>query len=474
MNLQTFSASSMAEALAQVKQTLGHDAVILHTRTFNQRYWLGIRKREIVQITAGTGLQTIDRPRRGARAGLPLAPGGRNQTQRNEIGHHRQAGEYLQPLAPNTFRGVYSPATGTFNPNTASALSPRTPQNNAPAARPSETFLNTPAANTAAVLGLSQEVTGLKQLVQELVHKNTRERLPQVPEELFNHYMQLIDNQVAQELATEVLRAVREQLRPELLTQPGAVDAKIAELLEKWIPSAGPIVRTKQTGPHTVALIGPTGVGKTTTLAKLAAHLKLREQRRIGMITLDNFRIAAIDQLSKYAKILGCEMRCANSPEELRDAVAAMSDNEFLLIDTAGRSPRDTLKLNELKCFLDAVGPTGPDEVHLVLSSTVSQQCVDLAVTRFSQVRTDKIIFTKLDEAAHIGVILNVVRKLNKSLSYVTTGQNVPDDIEVGKGRELARRILGTQPLGLIEPAAGNNATATPGAANATVRTGAA
>jgi flagellar biosynthesis protein FlhF len=128
-----------------------------------------------------------------------------------------------------------------------------------------------------------------------------------------------------------------------------------------------------------------------------------------------------------------------------------MSDNEFLLIDTAGRSPKDTLKLNELKCFLDAVGPTGPDEVHLVLSSTVSQSCVDLAIARFSQVRADKIIFTKLDEAAHVGVILNVVRKVNKSLSYVTTGQNVPDDIEVGKGCDLARRILGTNALGMTD-----------------------
>ena len=111
-----------------------------------------------------------------------------------------------------------------------------------------------------------------------------------------------------------------------------------------------------------------------------------------------------------------------------------------MLIDTAGRSPNDTLKLNELKTFLAAAGP---DEVHLVLSTTASQECVELAISRFADVRVDKIIFTKLDEAAHVGIVLNVVRKVNKALSYVTTGQDVPDDIEVGRGRRLAQLILG-------------------------------
>jgi flagellar biosynthesis protein FlhF len=211
--------------------------------------------------------------------------------------------------------------------------------------------------------------------------------------------------------------------------------------LEKYMPVAGPITRTKAHGPHVVALIGPTGVGKTTTIAKLAANLKLREKRKVGLITIDTYRIAAIDQLRKYADIIGSPLKVVGSPDDLREAIISMSqDCEFILIDTAGRSPNDTLKLNELKTFLAVASP---DEVHLVLSTTSSQACVELAIERFSDVRADKIIFTKLDEAAHVGVMLNVVRKVNKSLSYVTTGQDVPDDIEVGKGRRLAQLILG-------------------------------
>jgi flagellar biosynthesis protein FlhF len=281
----------------------------------------------------------------------------------------------------------------------------------------------------------------LKIAVGKMVTEVRQTKTPEVPEELFSHYMQLIGNQVAEDLAVEIIKNVQRQIRPEHAENAEFVREKIADQLEKYMPVAGPITRTKAHGPHVVALIGPTGVGKTTTIAKLAANLKLREKRKVGLITIDTYRIAAIDQLRKYADIIGSPLKVVGNPDDLREAIISMSqDCEFILIDTAGRSPNDTLKLNELKTFLAVAAP---DEVHLVLSTTSSQACVELAIERFNDVRADKIIFTKLDEAAHVGVMLNVVRKVNKSLSYVTTGQDVPDDIEVGKGRRLAQLILG-------------------------------
>ena len=229
------------------------------------------------------------------------------------------------------------------------------------------------------------------------------------------------------------------QIRPEHVRQADFVRQKLAEQIERHLPAAAPIMRTKTTGPHVVALIGPTGVGKTTTVAKLAANLKFCQKKQVGLVTLDTYRIAAIDQLKKYADIICSPLRVVSTCEELSGAVKSMQDCEFILIDTAGRSPNDALKLSELKGLLAAAKP---DEVHLVLSTTASQQCVELAIERFGEVRVDKIIFTKLDEAAHVGVVLNVVHKVHKALSYVTTGQNVPDDIEVGQPRRLAQMIL--------------------------------
>lgn len=395
MNLQTFKASTMAQALSQVKSTMGADAVILHTRTYQQRYWLGIRRQEIVEITAGRDLRTPERPARRSALSSPVAAYGR-------------------------------PAS--------SAAVMRSPAENG------RQLLDSPVAGGVMMLNLSQELTAVKTMVKDLMTQSRQSRSPQVPEELFDQYLHLTQNQVSEELATELVKTLHRQLRPEHLSQPQFVRDKLAEQLEKMLPTAGPIRRTRAVGPHVVALIGPTGVGKTTTIAKLAANLKLREKHRVGLITIDTYRIAAIDQLKKYADIIGSPLKVVSSPEDLRDAVAAMCDCDFVLIDTAGRSPNDTLKLNELKTFLAAAGP---DEVHLVLSTTASQECVELAISRFADVRVDKIIFTKLDEAAHVGIVLNVVRKVNKALSYVTTGQDVPDDIEVGRGRRLAQLILG-------------------------------
>src|SRR3954471_11705821 len=390
MHLRTFSAGTMAEALYQVKSAMGSDAVILHTRTYWRRRWLGLRRVEVVEITAGSGLQ-----------------GSRGNTRR--------------PIA----RQQTAPA-------------PTAPKPAPPAG--GQQLLQTQAASNAVILGLSQDLGSLKTMVLDLVKQARSQSAPQVPEELFEYYMSLIQNQVANELAQEVIKNIQGTLRPDQRKNPEQIREKLAEQLEKMMPAAGPIVRRKGSGPHVVALIGPTGVGKTTTVAKLAANLKLRENRRVGLITIDTYRIAAVDQLKKYADILGSSLRVVTSPEELKEAIKSMNDCEYVLIDTAGRSPADTLKLHELKNFLSVAAP---DEVHLVLSTTASQECIEHAIARFGEVRVDKIIFTKLDEAVHVGVILNVIRKVNKSLSYITTGQDVPDDIEVGKPKKLAQRILG-------------------------------
>jgi flagellar biosynthesis protein FlhF len=407
MSLQTFKAPSMAEALAQVKREMGISAVILHTRTYSRRFWLGLRRQEVVEITASNG----------------LPPGGRRRSA-------------PQPPARKPSQQVMG-YLGT--PSSATPYSPASAAASAAAMLPGKALLEMPAANHAAMLGLTQEMGTIKTMVKELVSQVRHQKSPQVPEELFEHYMHMIENQVAEEMAMEIVNTIQRQCRPEHLLQADFVREKIVEQLEKLVPVSGALHRTKTVGPHVVALIGPTGVGKTTTIAKLAAHLRISERRNVGLITIDTYRIAATDQLKKYADIIGSQLRIVNNPEDLRDAIASMSNCDFVLIDTAGRSPNDTMRLNELKNFLNAANP---DEVHLVVSTTGSQASVELAIQRFTDVRVDKIIFTKLDEAAHIGVVLNVVRKVNKSLSYITTGQDVPRDIEVGEGRRLAQLIM--------------------------------
>jgi len=416
MNLQTFRAPTMAECLAEVKRVMGPEAVILHTRTLTIKRFLGLKRREIVEITAGRGLNG----------------GPRN---RGKLGG-RSAGAVNGGYGDGGGGGV---ATAVRD----RPMGPVTVQMREPMGVGGQlAYGGTSSQDTATITQIADQMAKLKEIMKEMQQRDRMKDAPDVPAELYDEYQLLIDNQVERELAEETIRAIHRSLRPDHLQQKSFVREKIAEQLEKQLPTAGPIQRIKTTGPHVVALIGPTGVGKTTTIAKLAAKLKLDEKRKVGLITIDTYRIAAIDQLKKYADIIKTPLKVVGSPEDLRDAVASMADCDFVLIDTAGRSPKDTLKLNELKTFLDAARP---EEVHLVLSSTASREAVELAIERFGDVRIDKLIFTKLDEARSIGTVIGVVRAVKKPLSYITTGQDVPADIEVARGKRVAQLILGSE-----------------------------
>jgi flagellar biosynthesis protein FlhF len=268
-------------------------------------------------------------------------------------------------------------------------------------------------------------------------------RRSDLPAQLGQLYMQLIQQQVSEEIAIRVVDDVKAELSPDQLSNPGTVRDRLTQKLEQMLPAnlTGAVARPATgVGCRSICLIGPTGVGKTTTIAKLAAAFKLRQRQKVGLITIDTYRIAAVDQLRTYANIIGVPLKVVLTPAELAAAMREMSDCDTILIDTAGRSHMDQMKLNELSQFISVAKPS---EVHLVLSSTTTQEAMEAAIEQFSKIRVDQIIFTKLDEAVSFGVLLNVARTASRALSYLTTGQDVPDNIEVGQPRRLAKLILG-------------------------------
>ena len=189
-----------------------------------------------------------------------------------------------------------------------------------------------------------------------------------------------------------------------------------------------------------VALVGPTGVGKTTTIAKLAANFRLRDKWNVGLITVDTYRIAAVEQLRTYADIIDLPMQVVSTPREMREAVDRFSQMDLILVDTAGRSPRDEIKIRELRTLLSEARA---DEVHLVLSSAASAASLTVTAERFAPAGATALILTKLDEASGLGHLLPIVRGARLPLSYLTNGQNVPDDIESVDVRRLAQSVLG-------------------------------
>lgn len=386
----------MAEALANVKRDLGCDAVILQTRTVRKGGFMGIGAREVVEITAADDVNV-----------LPRSPRISPQAQR------------ANALA-RMFGGAAAPA---------GANSPARPQADA-----------TPSADNAGFSTvMTQELAHIREMVATLVTESRSAKMGDLPEELFEAYLQLLESEVAEELASQLVQSLRTQLRDRPLDR-GEIRDRLVDCVSAMIRTAGPVQLDPSAGPRVVALVGPTGVGKTTTIAKLAANFKLREKHRVGLVTIDTYRIAAVNQLATYAQIIDVPLRVVLTPDELKRELDALRRTcDVILMDTAGRSPADQLKLNELRGFLDAARP---DETHLVLSSTCSQASLRAAIQRFTPLGVNRVILTKLDEAVSFGVVLEVVRQVGASLSYVTTGQDVSEDIEVSQSRRIAQWII--------------------------------
>ncbi|MFG0257306.1 MAG: flagellar biosynthesis protein FlhF [Phycisphaerales bacterium JB043] len=424
MTLKTYRAASIAEALDQIKADFGNDAVILHTRKFKQGGFLGFNAREMVEVTASNAVNVP--PRRAQRP----------PTRQRQGTLLRDTYESATAHVPDSVTNENVEASGAHAIPDSSA-----PRVRAQAATP----ISTPIvqANTHAVPAIEDEIASIKKLVGQVLQRTASSAIPSLPEHLFEHYLRLLESEVASEIADEVVGAVQAELSPQELADQSIVRESVLRHLASSIPVAESIptpARCDDGRPLTVALVGPTGVGKTTTIAKLAAAYKLRYNKKIGLLTCDTYRIAAVDQLRTYAQIMGIQLHVAQSPDQVRAALDAFSDRDAVLIDTAGRSQHDQPKLNELKLLLDAANP---HETHLVLSGASSQSVLLAAASRFESTKPNRVIFTKLDEAVSFGVIINAARTIGTRLSFITTGQDVPDNIEPGRADKLARLALG-------------------------------
>ena len=386
MNLKTFYGRTMAEALSEVKRQFGPHAVILNTRTVSGTGLLGLGEKPRTEITAAPPA-----------AHLP-------DTKR-------------QPMLEQRSRRTLC-ADGD-----AKQVPP-----------PKED------GNTSDSQALLSEVGALRSIVMGLVEETRRDRAAKMPSELYEYYCRLSKAEIADEIAQRLLQEVRDALDEEQLRNPKAVRIKLAKAVAAMLPMAGPIRVARTNAPTIIALVGPTGVGKTTTVAKLAANLCLREHRRVGLITIDTYRIAAVEQLKTYAQIIDVPLEVVMTPDQLKEAVARMSDRDVILIDTAGRSQRDVCKIKELRSFFDVVKL---DEVHLVLASNCAESVLLETIKQFKSTGVNRVIFTKLDEALGFGVMLACLEQANAQLSYVTTGQAVPDDIEVGQRTAMVQLVLG-------------------------------
>lgn len=294
------------------------------------------------------------------------------------------------------------------------------------------------AATSSPVAGNPPSASGVDEPLNPSPAVTPRTR--GVPESLYPFYLELVQNEVAARIAARIVRQAVGPLN-QTTPDPAAIRAALRTQLERMIPAGGG-VEVAVGGARRIALVGPPGSGKTTTLAKLAAQLGLRQKRRVAILSLDRHRLGGHEQIRRYAEIIGVPMAEAETAAQVRAACEALASAEAILMDTGGVALRDQPRRAQL---VELLAAAQPDETHLVLPASMSAAAQQRAAEAFAPLGVSRLVLTGLDEAVGFGVVLNVLGRLRLPVSYLTTGPRVPQDLLEACSRRLAELILPPQ-----------------------------
>ena len=382
MQVKRYEAANVREALVMIKKDLGPDAVVLSTKKITGP------KHSLVEVIAARDVHDVV---------APSAAVGFDEREYSLLYHRDQ----LALL------------------------------------RAEMNELKTLIADTRGVTSLQGELVELKETINTFFDVlGIRRSKEQTNGNLAKIHYSLIGNGVSKARACKLMEAIKQEFPVE---ETGDYDSSI-KIVEEMIAKSFPLPAEKSPRKRVKVFVGPTGVGKTTTLAKLAAHYAVTKKMNIGLITTDTYRIAAAEQLKTYARIIGIPFEVASEKETFKKSLDHFAGKDIILIDTPGRSRSDENYLRRLRDILPADVPI---ETNLLLSLTSSQENIMDAAARFGIFDYDHIIFTKLDECAKPGLIYDLVSQIGKPVSHVTNGQNVPQDIEKVNPGKLTKLVMG-------------------------------
>jgi flagellar biosynthesis protein FlhF len=476
MQIKKFEAPTIQEALDHIKRELGPEAIILQTK--KNRKGFGLMSSGSVEVTVAVSDRSLQK-KTFAENRIPTE----QREQVSKLPAERQAEIYdkmvdkhLERMANKTEDQV-SLSSGTAQSNTQAATSKKSltatryidiedaggkaqiSQKGRQAEEASENVYRKPAPSSERKQNLEEELVLMKRMLTELKSNQEESALATggagasalVPKPalatpaLLNAFEHLVVNGVDKFYAMQLIRSAQFTLGDKASESPDAVldqlaleimeNAQVESLLEGLKAGTGE-------GPAIVAIVGPTGVGKTTTLAKIASQCIKEKNLKVGLINIDNFKVAAFDQIATYAKILNVPFRSVGADADLKIALQDFKALDLVLIDTTGRSQKEVDSLKEMEALVHSI-----PQVRTYLALSVATRDAELYEMgrRFGIFRPEGLILSKLDEALSFGSMYNISQRLKLPLAYFTTGQRVPDDLEPATRERLAALVLDLQ-----------------------------
>lgn len=426
MKVKKYTAPTMRDALEKMKRELGTSAVILGSRKISRGGLLDFLGHELFEVTATTEehVLTERRPRKSSPAPPPRA-GARLSVTVGDSGPVRDP-------APAAFASLLPP-TAAVNGGGTAAIAVRSATLPAPADSAMGQFGLTTGG--VQVRRLEREIDDLKTLLAELAEQMRYRHMPALPGSLKEIYRRLVDNELEEKITLELIQRLYGRFSEEQYSNPERVEQYLIREIAAMIPVAPP-TPVREGSPLVIAFTGPTGVGKTTTLAKLATNVRFYGNHRVAMVTADTYRVAATQQLGTFSEIADIPLEVVHSPRDMARALHRHRDKQVILVDTPGASQFNERLLEELR---KVIAEADPDEVHLVLSAATKPKDLLHAVKAYRVGKSMRLLLTKFDETLTFGSIVSVVRETGLPLSYISFGQEVPEDLEAAQAERIAR-----------------------------------
>ncbi len=392
MLIKRYVVNNMNEAMTRIRYELGKNAVIISQRKIRKPGIKGLFSSKLIEVTAAVeNSSQKEKPENNKKDNLENSIESIKKLMEKEINLKQQEVTTATVVSNNTKALKESSNKSTVN----------------------EDFLY-------------REMQEMKSMINKIIDKDSIK---------YNTKGELDEKQILIERLRE--NDVEEEVI-ESIFKDFTDDENISDFLRRQIGEKIEINTEPLSGK--VVLVGPTGVGKTTTIAKLAGKLALIEKKKVGLITVDTYRIGAVEQLKTYAEIMNIPFNVVITLKDMEEAVKSMKECDVVLIDTTGRSSKNSMQISELRAFIQKVNSKN---IHLVVSATTKNRDIESIVKGFGILEYENIIITKLDETSVYGSILNIVELAKKPISFLTTGQNVPDDIKCFSKKEIINLILG-------------------------------